>query len=60
MMRGYNKLIIGEDTGTHQNDVIWLYDFAVGLLRSPQSPHMYQCLWVELSIVVISCASKRL
>ena len=37
MMRGYNKLIIGEDTGTHQNDVIWLYDFAVSLLV----PHLH-------------------
>ncbi len=38
MMRGYNKLIIGEDTGTHQNDVIWLYDFAVGLPASIPAP----------------------
>ncbi|CAL8464810.1 g4345 [Coccomyxa elongata] len=37
MMRGYNKLIIGEDTGTHQNDVIWLYDFADKSLKRLQT-----------------------
>tara|TARA_B110001454_G_scaffold165606_1_gene155375 strand:+ start:653 stop:2554 length:1902 start_codon:yes stop_codon:yes gene_type:complete len=40
-MSGYDKLIVGEDTGSgHQNDVIWAYDFAQkDLVRIQTTPY---------------------
>ncbi|WP_369857034.1 PhoX family phosphatase [Candidatus Thalassolituus haligoni] len=39
-MSGYDYLIIGEDTGNHQNDVIWAYDFASqDLIRIQTTPY---------------------
>jgi len=32
MIPDYNQLIIGEDTGSHQNDLIWIYDLASGAM----------------------------
>ncbi|MEZ5561038.1 MAG: DUF839 domain-containing protein [Pseudomonadales bacterium] len=34
---GYNTLIIGEDTGVHQNDVIWAYNLESGELTRVQT-----------------------
>lgn len=45
MMRAYNKLIIGEDTGTHQNDVIWLYELAVRSYSGMAFPQYSFSLW---------------
>ena len=36
-MSGYDYLIIGEDTGSHQNDVIWAYDFETAQLTRIQT-----------------------
>ena len=40
-MSGYDKLIVGEDTGSgHQNDVIWAYDFdSKDLVRIQTTPY---------------------
>ena len=40
-MSGYDKLIVGEDTGSgHQNDVIWAYDFTTEeLVRIQTTPY---------------------
>jgi secreted PhoX family phosphatase len=40
-MTGYDKLIVGEDTGSgHQNDVIWAYDFdSKDLVRIQTTPY---------------------
>ena len=40
-MTGYDKLIVGEDTGSgHQNDAIWAYDFtAKDLVRIQTTPY---------------------
>jgi len=63
-MSGYDKLIIGEDTGTgHQNDVIWAYDFDTASLTRIQttpygsettSPYWYPNIngWAYLMSVV--------
>ena len=63
-MSGYDKLIIGEDTGSgHQNDVIWAYDFADQSLTRIQttpygaettSPYWYPNIngWAYLTSVV--------
>jgi hypothetical protein len=40
MIHDYNQLIIGEDTGNHQNDLIWIYDFPTGALtRVASTPY---------------------
>lgn len=36
-MPGYNTLVIGEDTGLHQNDVIWAYNVETKQLTRMQS-----------------------
>jgi len=36
-MRGYGTLIIGEDTGLHQNDMIWSYNVEAGKLTRIQT-----------------------
>ncbi|WP_430460102.1 alkaline phosphatase PhoX [Thalassolituus sp. LLYu03] len=63
-MEGYDKLIIGEDSGSgHQNDVIWAYDFATESLTRIQttpygaettSPYWYPNIngWAYLMSVV--------
>jgi uncharacterized protein len=63
-MSGYDKLIIGEDTGSgHQNDVIWAYDFESASLTRIQttpygsettSPYWYPNIngWAYLTSVV--------
>ncbi|ASP40783.1 hypothetical protein CHH28_01180 [Bacterioplanes sanyensis] len=63
-MSGYDKLIIGEDTGSgHQNDVIWAYDFEDKSLTRIQttpygaettSPYWYPNIngWAYLTSVV--------
>ena len=40
-MSGYDKLIVGEDTGSgHQNDAIWAYDFSTqDLVRIQTTPY---------------------
>ena len=32
MIPDYNQLIIGEDTGKHDNNLIWIYDFYTGAM----------------------------
>ena len=40
MIPDYNQLIIGEDTGGHQNDLIWIWDFeAKSLTRVASTPY---------------------
>lgn len=36
-VKGYNTLVIGEDTGKHQNDVIWAYDLSTDELTRIQT-----------------------
>lgn len=36
-MKGYKTLIIGEDTGKHQNDMIWAYNVETGSLTRVQT-----------------------
>ena len=40
MIPDYNQLIIGEDTGNHQNDLIWIWDFNTkALTRVASTPY---------------------
>ena len=40
MIPDYNQLIIGEDTGGHQNDLIWIWDFNTkALTRVASTPY---------------------
>ena len=40
MIPDYNQLIIGEDTGSHQNDLIWIWDFNTkALTRIASTPY---------------------
>jgi hypothetical protein len=39
-MSGYNTLVIGEDTGLHQNDVLWSYNIEKKeLIRLQTTPY---------------------
>ena len=40
MIPRFNQLLIGEDTGRHQNDLIWVYDLPTGVMtRIASTPY---------------------
>eukprot|EP00961_Rhodomonas_salina_P210648 2844438-Rhodomonas_salina.1 len=61
MIEPYNQLIIGEDTGRHENNMVWVYDFySMSLQRvfltpsgaETTSPYFYQIRGNDLISVV--------